>query len=38
METYLALLRAINVGRHQQVPMSDLRDLLAQLGCVETRS
>jgi len=32
MTTYLALLRAINVGGHQQVAMADLRGLLTQLG------
>lgn len=32
MSTHVALLRAINVGGHNQVAMSDLRDLLAELG------
>src|SRR5437899_292547 len=38
MTTYLALLRAINVGGHQQVAMADLRDLLRQLGFRDPRS
>jgi len=35
---YLALLRGINVGGHRTVAMSDLRDLLAQLGFADGRS
>jgi len=38
MTTYLALLRAINLGGHQQVAMADLRDLLRQLGFRDPRS
>ena len=32
---YAALLRGINVGGRQKVPMSDLRELLADLGFAE---
>ena len=32
MTTYIALLRAVNVGGHQPVPMADLRSLVARLG------
>lgn len=32
MTTYIALLRAVNVGPHNKVGMSDLRDLLTELG------
>src|SRR5947209_17819687 len=35
---YLALLRGINVGGYRKVAMSDLRDLLAQLGFADGRS
>ena len=38
METYVALLRAINVGGHKKVAMSELRDLLAALGFDDARS
>jgi len=32
MHTYIALLRAINVGGNNRVPMADLRALVAKLG------
>lgn len=32
METFVALLRGINVGRGNRVPMAELRTLLARLG------
>jgi uncharacterized protein (DUF1697 family) len=32
MQTYVALLRGINVGGHKKVPMSELRDLLTNGG------
>ncbi len=32
MTTYSVLLRAINVGGHNKIPMADLRDLLNELG------
>jgi uncharacterized protein (DUF1697 family) len=38
MTIHIALLRAINVGGHKKVAMSDLRDLLTRLGFVDTRS
>jgi uncharacterized protein (DUF1697 family) len=38
MTTYVALLRAINVGGHNPAPMADLRDLLTQLGFNNVRS
>jgi uncharacterized protein (DUF1697 family) len=34
----MALLRAVNVGGHKPVSMSDLRDLLARLGFASVRS
>jgi uncharacterized protein (DUF1697 family) len=37
MKTYVALLRGINVGGHNKVPMADLRDLLAKQGCADVR-
>ena len=38
MTIHIALLRGINVGGHKQVAMSDLRDLLSQLGFMDARS
>jgi hypothetical protein len=32
MKTYVALLRGINLGAHNKVPMADLRALFAGLG------
>jgi uncharacterized protein (DUF1697 family) len=32
MNTYIALLRGINVGGHKKVPMAELRDLLTRSG------
>lgn len=32
MQTYIALLRGINVGGHKKVPMAELRDLLTNAG------
>lgn len=32
MTTYVALLRGINVGGHNKVPMAELRELFAELG------
>jgi uncharacterized protein (DUF1697 family) len=37
-KTHIALLRAINVGGHAKVAMSDLRDLVTGLGFVGARS
>jgi uncharacterized protein (DUF1697 family) len=33
MATYVTLLRGVNVGKAKRVPMADLRDVLAGLGC-----
>lgn len=33
METYLALLRGINVGGKNKLPMQDLRDIFVETGC-----
>src|ERR1700683_4921197 len=38
MTIQIALIRGINVGGHQAVAMSDLRDLLMQLGFESARS
>jgi uncharacterized protein (DUF1697 family) len=38
MPTHIALLRGINVGGHNLVAMSDLRDFLTALGCEAPRS
>ena len=38
MTTYIALLRGINVGGHNQVAMADLRALLARLGFLDPQS
>ncbi|HEU5171557.1 MAG TPA: DUF1697 domain-containing protein, partial [Gemmatimonadales bacterium] len=38
MTIHVALLRAVNLGGHNQVAMSDLRDLLTRLGFVDPRS
>ena len=35
MPTYVALLRGVNVGKAKRVPMADLRDVLAGLGCTD---
>ncbi|HEX7051735.1 MAG TPA: DUF1697 domain-containing protein [Longimicrobiales bacterium] len=36
--TFIALLRGINVGGHNKVPMSELRSLCAELGWSDVRS
>ena len=33
MPSYVALLRGVNVGKAKRVPMAELRDVLAVLGC-----
>jgi uncharacterized protein (DUF1697 family) len=38
MSTQVALLRGINVGAHNRVPMADLRGLLAELGYRDART
>ena len=37
-ETYVALLRGINVGGKSKLPMSDLRDMFAEAGCREVHT
>ena len=32
MNTYIVLLKGINVGGHKKVPMAELRELLSKLG------
>lgn len=36
--TYIALLRAVNLGPHNKVAMADLRELLADLGLEDPRT
>lgn len=36
--TYLALLRGINVGGKNKLPMNDLRDLFSQAGCRDVQT
>jgi uncharacterized protein (DUF1697 family) len=38
MTTYIALLRAINVGGHKQIKMTDLREMLTRLGFAGAQS
>ena len=38
MQTYIALLRGINVGGHHKLPMKDLRALLENLGLKNVRT
>jgi uncharacterized protein (DUF1697 family) len=38
MNTYIALLRGVNVGTGRRVPMADLRDLLTRLGLSDART
>jgi len=38
MNAHIALLRAINVGGHAKVAMSDLRDFVAALGFADVQS
>ena len=38
MTIHVALLRGVNVGGHRKVAMSDLRDLLTELGFQDARS
>ena len=35
---FVALLRGINVGRHVRIGMSELREMLAELGCVRPQT
>ncbi|MEO8678009.1 MAG: DUF1697 domain-containing protein [Vicinamibacterales bacterium] len=38
MATFIALLRAVNLGSHNKVAMSDLRELLLKLGMADGQS
>ncbi len=38
METYIALLRGINVGRAKRIAMADLRECVAGMGCSGVRT
>ena len=38
MTTYIAVLRAINLGAHNRIAMADLRALCADLGFADVRS
>ena len=38
MAAQIALLRGINVGSHNRIPMAELRDLLAELGYSDART
>ena len=36
--SYVALLRGINVGAHNRVPMADVRSLMTRLGYSDVRT
>ena len=38
MPTYVGVLRAINLGSHNKIAMSDLRAMLERVGCEEPRT
>lgn len=38
MKTWIALLRGINVGGHNRLPMSSLRQILESAGCVQVKT
>ena len=38
MPTYVGVLRAINLGSHNRIAMSDLRAMLERVGCEEPRT
>ncbi|SDG94668.1 DUF1697 domain-containing protein [Winogradskyella thalassocola] len=38
MQTYIALLRGINVGGHKKVPMAELRELLVKSGLINVKT
>lgn len=38
MKTYIALLRGINVGGHNKIPMAELRDVLSKLGFIDVET
>lgn len=38
MDTYIVLLKGINVGGHKKVPMADLRELLTKSGFLDVKT
>jgi uncharacterized protein (DUF1697 family) len=38
MQTYIALIRGINVGSHRRLPMKALEQLLCEHGCADVRT
>ena len=38
MNTYITLLRGINVGGHKKVPMAILRELLSKAGFINVKT
>ena len=38
MTTYIGVLRAINLGSHNKIAMSDLRAMLEKVGCEEPKT
>ena len=38
MNSYIALLKGINVGGHKKVPMAELRELLTKTGFIDVRT
>lgn len=38
MNTYVALLRGINVGGHKKVPMADLKNMMSEMGFEEVKT
>ena len=38
MSRYVLLLRGVNVGTKNSLPMSELRCMLTKLGCAEVRT
>ena len=38
MQTYIVLLKGINVGGHKKVPMAELRELLAKTGFINVQT
>ena len=38
MTTYIAVLRAINLGAHNRIAMADLKKMLETIGCLEAKT
>jgi uncharacterized protein (DUF1697 family) len=38
MKTYVSVLRAINLGSYNKIAMSDLREMLEKVGCIEPKT